>query len=115
MANDVAPYNQDSFPVASAWGSVQDVIANRNINNHTIHVAWKCAEYALTQVKPDSGVTLPGGAAPDAMTCSEEDAKAYVAAWAGGRDLPRAGVLPWASILSLVIQAILAILNKPKA
>jgi hypothetical protein len=117
MANDVAPYNQDSFPVASAWGSVQDVIANRNVNNHTIHVAWKCAEYALTQVKPDSGVTLPGGAAPDAaaMTCSDDEARRHIDALAKGTVQAGAvGVLPWASILSLVIQAILAILNKPK-
>jgi hypothetical protein len=110
------PYQSD-FPAADAWVSVQDVLANRNVNNHTIHVAWKCAEYGLSQVKPDSGVTLPGAAAPDAgaMTCSDAEAKAHIDALAKGTVQAGAvGVLPWASILSLVIQAILAILNKPK-
>jgi hypothetical protein len=105
------------FPTTDAWAVVQAALAGNVTKNlgHTLHVLNDVTSYAENQFAPDSGVTLPGAAAPDAaaMKCSDDEARRHVVDLAAGKKAA-VGVLPWASILSLVIQAILAILNKPK-
>jgi hypothetical protein len=108
------------FPTADAWAVVQSALAGNVTKNlgHTLHVLNDVTSFAENQFAPDTGVTLPGVTAPDAaaMKCSDAEARAHIDALAKGTvQADRAGALPWAGILSLVIQAILAILNRPKA